>query len=81
MSVTRAEASARSNSTPPWVGSMASTMFSATVMTGMSMKCWWTIPIPSAIASLGDGDLDAPAPHADLALVRAGEPVEHVHQG
>ncbi len=26
-------------------------MFSATVMTGMSMKCWCTIPIPASIAS------------------------------
>jgi len=29
-----------------WVGSVASTMFSATVITGISMKCWCTIPIP-----------------------------------
>ena len=29
-------------------------MFSATVMTGMSMKCWCTIPIPASIASLAD---------------------------
>ncbi len=26
-------------------------MFSATVITGMSMKCWCTIPIPAWIAS------------------------------
>jgi len=26
-------------------------MFSATVMTGMSMKCWCTIPIPCSIAA------------------------------
>ncbi len=35
----------------PVVGSIASTMFSATVMTGMSMKCWCTMPIPRSIAS------------------------------
>ena len=29
-------------------------MFSATVITGISMKCWCTIPIPSAIASCGE---------------------------
>jgi len=36
------------------VGSFASTMFSATVITGISMKCWCTIPIPRSIASWGD---------------------------
>ena len=35
-------------------GSVARTMFSATVMTGMSMKCWCTIPIPSSIACFGE---------------------------
>jgi hypothetical protein len=29
-------------------------MFSVTVMTGMSMKCWCTIPIPSSIACFGE---------------------------
>jgi hypothetical protein len=29
-------------------------MFSATVNGGTSRKCWWTIPIPAPIASLGD---------------------------
>jgi hypothetical protein len=29
-------------------------MFSATVMTGMSMKCWCTMPIPCSIAALGE---------------------------
>jgi len=29
-----------SSSTPAWSGSLARTMFSATVMTGISMKCW-----------------------------------------
>ena len=35
------------------VGSTPSTTFSATVNTGTSMKCWWTIPMPAAIASPG----------------------------
>ena len=29
-------------------------MFSATVITGISMKCWCTIPIPLRIASFAD---------------------------
>jgi hypothetical protein len=29
-------------------------MFSATVITGTSMKCWWTMPIPSAMARVGE---------------------------
>ena len=37
-------------------GSIPSTMFSATVITGMSMKCWWTIPIPAPIASFADAN-------------------------
>ena len=55
-------------------------MFSATVMTGMSMKCWCTIPIPRSIASLGRGYVHGLAVDQDLALVRAVEPVEDVHE-
>ena len=36
------------------VGSVARTMFSATVITGISMKCWCTIPIPRSIASFAE---------------------------
>ena len=36
------------------VGSSARTMFSATVITGMSMKCWCTIPTPAPIDALGE---------------------------
>src|SRR5438093_7323626 len=36
------------------VVSMPSITFSVTVNTGTSMKCWWTIPRPAAIASPGD---------------------------
>ena len=32
-------------------------MFSVTVCDGTSVKCWWTIPIPAAIASRGDPKL------------------------
>ena len=35
-------------------GSDASTMFSVTVITGISMKCWCTIPMPRSIASCGE---------------------------
>ena len=34
-------------------GSNPRAMDSATVKTGMSMKCWWTMPIPAATASPG----------------------------
>ena len=53
-SATRFSAAFSSSSTPAFTGSFASTMFSVTVITGISMKCWCTIPIPSSIASLGD---------------------------
>ena len=65
---------------PACVGSFASTMFSATVITGMSMKCWCTIPIPRSIASFGDLSDDRLAVQEDLALVGPVEPVEDVHQ-
>ena len=29
-------------------------MFSATVITGISMKCWCTMPMPASIASFAD---------------------------
>src|SRR3954470_9658351 len=48
----RRRASARS-SRPPRVGSLPRTMFSSTVKLPASMKCWWTIPMPAAMASLG----------------------------
>ena len=48
-----ASAASRSSSTP-LRGSDASTTFSATVMTGMSMKCWCTMPIRMPIASRGE---------------------------
>ncbi len=51
---TRESAVAPSRKIPARVGSFASTMFSATVITGMSMKCWCTIPMPRSIASFAD---------------------------
>ena len=50
---TRFRAAARSRK-GPLVGSEASTTFSATVITGISMKCWCTMPMPASIACLGD---------------------------
>ena len=37
----------------PMPPSRPRTRFSATVKTSTSMKCWWTMPIPSAMASFG----------------------------
>ena len=62
------------------VGSVARTMFSATVITGISMKCWCTIPIPCSIAAFGEPS------STGLPLIRISpssgvvEPVEDVHQ-
>ena len=56
-------------------------MFSATVRTGTSMKCWWTMLMPLAIASDGLLIVDRRPVEQDLALVGRGEPVEDVHQG
>ena len=42
------------SSSMPLRGSSARTMFSATVITGTSMKCWNTMPIPSSMAVLGE---------------------------
>src|SRR3954468_13675019 len=52
MSRMRRRAVARS-SRPPLVGSLPRTMFSRTVKLSASMKCWCTMPMPAAIASLG----------------------------
>ena len=62
------------------VGSTPSTMFSATVITGISMKCWCTIPIPAPIASRAERERDGLAVQQDLARVRPVEAVEDVHQ-
>ena len=61
-------------------GSVASTMFSATVITGISMKCWWTMPTPFSIDGLRRAELGRLAVDQDLALVGPVEAVEDVHQ-
>ncbi len=48
--------SARARFTPPLSQappSAPSTTFSTTLSVSTSMKCWWTMPMPSAIASAG----------------------------
>ena len=70
-----------SRAVPPRTCSAPSMMFSATVKTGTSMKCWCTMPMPAAMASPGPLDLQRLAVDQDLALVRLEQPVEHVHQG
>ncbi len=53
ISRTFARAPARSSRPPSFVSSCPSMTFSATVKTGMSMKCWCTMPMPAAMASPG----------------------------
>ena len=55
-------------------------MFSVTVCVGTSVKCWWTMPMPAAIASRGERKSTGLAEEPDLAGVGAVEPVEHVHE-
>src|SRR3954468_22847993 len=38
---------------PPRSGSLPRMMFSRTVKLSASMKCWWTMPMPAAIAAVG----------------------------
>ena len=38
---------------PHFVGSTPKIIFSKTVKTSTSLKCWWTIPIPNSLATLG----------------------------
>ena len=56
-------------------------MFSATVMTGISMKCWCTMPIPQADRVARRLDPHRLTAQPDLALVGLVQPVEDVHQG
>ena len=64
----------------PCAARTPSTTFSATVMTGISMKCWCTMPIRSPIASRGEPMRTGSPSEADLALVGLVEPVEDVHE-
>ena len=52
--LTRSSAAPWSRKTAFVVGSLARMTFSATVITGMSMKCWCTMPMPWEIASFGE---------------------------
>ena len=45
------------------------------------MKCWWTMLIPRAMASVGPRMSTGWPSMQDLALVGHGEPVQDVHQG
>ena len=74
-------ASLRSRKTGLAIVSSPRRMFSATVSTGTSMKCWWTMLMPRSMASDGPRIVDRLAVEQDLALVRHREPVEDVHQG
>ena len=63
------------------VGSTPSMTFSATVNTGTSMKCWWTMPMPAAMASPGRWNgRAAPSMRISPSSGRV-EAVEDVHQG
>ncbi len=66
-----------SSSASPSAPSMT---FSSTVKGSTSMKCWWTMPMPSAMASLGVLIDDRLAVDADLAAVGLVEAVEDRHQ-
>ena len=55
-------------------------MFSATVITGISMKCWCTIPMPFSIAAFGEPSSAGLPLIQDLALVGVVEAVDDVHQ-
>jgi hypothetical protein len=48
--------------------------FSSTVNGSTSMKCWWTMPIPAAIASSEERIRHRPAVDADFAGVGLVEP-------
>ena len=65
----------------PSVGSTPSTTFSATVKTGTSMKCWWTMPMPAAMASPGPVKCYDLAVDEDLAFGGRVEAVDDVHEG
>ena len=68
------------SSSPRLASSLPRIMFSATVNTGISWKCWWTMPMPWAMASLTPWKLDLLAADADRALVGLVEAEHDVHQ-
>ena len=52
--------------------SRPSRMFSVTVCDGTSVKCWWTMPRPAAMASRGEPNVDRLALDGDRRPRRAG---------
>ena len=56
-------------------------MFSATVIVSTSMKCWWTMPMPSAMASCGRRMRADLAVDENLAAVGRVEAVGDAHRG
>ena len=61
-------------------GSAPSTMFSATVIVSTSMKCWCTMPMPSAMASCGVWICARLAVDQNLARVGRVEAVGDTHR-
>ena len=55
-------------------------MFSATVKTGTSMKCWWTMPMPRRDGVTGVGEMDRLPVDADLAGVGVHQAEQDVHE-
>ena len=55
-------------------------MFSATVRTGTSMKCWWTMLMPRAMASDGPVSVTSLPSSRILPSSGRGQPVEDVHE-
>ena len=68
------------SSSPFLDSSLPRITFSATVNTGISWKCWWTMPMPWAIASCTPVELDLLAAHPDRAGVGLVQPEHDVHQ-
>ena len=56
-------------------------MFSSTVRLSASMKCWCTMPMPAAMASVGDLKCTSLPNDRDRALVGLMHAVEGLHQG
>ena len=75
----RSRAVSRSSS-GPLRGSSPRMTFSATVKTGMSWKCWCTMPMPAAMASAELANSTGSPRRQDLAGVGLVEPEHDVHQ-
>ena len=61
-------------------GSEPRITFSSTVRLSASMKCWWTMPMPAAIAARGRPEGDLRAVDRDRAGVRLVHAVQRLHQ-